>query len=86
MTWTNVRSMFLANNKLYTADTNGNLTRRDWNPATGLPVSGTAVVVSGPSTGDGQDWRARDAFVVRVQQVNTEPMREGFMIELSRFP
>ena len=63
VTWTNVRSMFLANNKLYTADTNGNLTRRDWNSATGLPVSGTAVVVSGPSTGDGQDWRARDAFV-----------------------
>ena len=63
VTWTNVRSMFLANGKLYTADTNGNLTRRDWNPATGLPVSGTAVVVSGPSTGDGQDWRARDAFV-----------------------
>ena len=63
VTWTNVRSMFLANGKLYTADTNGDLTRRDWNSATGLPVSGTAVVVSGPSTGDGQDWRARDAFV-----------------------
>ena len=63
VTWTNVRSMFLANGKLYTADTNGNLTRRDWNSATGLPVAGTAVVVSGPSTGDGQDWRARDSFV-----------------------
>ena len=63
VTWTNVRSMFLANGKLYTGDTAGNLTRRDWNSATGLPVSGTAVVVSGPSTGDGQDWRARNAFV-----------------------
>ena len=63
VTWTNVRSMFLANGKLFTSDSNGNLTRRNWNSATGLPVSGSSAVVSGPSTGDGLDWRACDAFV-----------------------
>ena len=62
LNWDNVRSMFLVGNHLYIADTNGNLTRWDWNSKAGTPVAGTNVVVSGPTI-DGENWRARDAFV-----------------------
>src|SRR5690606_3328647 len=67
ITWTNVRSMFLTGGHLYIADTTGNLTRWDWQSnantsQSGTPVPGTGVVVSGPAI-DGEDWRARDAFV-----------------------
>ena len=54
--------MFLADSKLYTSSSSGNLVRRNWNPAAGLPVAGSATTVSGPAI-DGQDWYARDAFV-----------------------
>jgi PKD repeat protein len=62
LNWSTVQSMFLADGKLYTANTSGVLSRRDWNPATGTVVPGTAVNVSGPNI-DGHDWRARDAFL-----------------------
>ena len=38
VSWDNVETMFLAGGQLYTSSSNGNLTRRTWNPATGLPV------------------------------------------------
>ena len=60
VTWSDVRSMFMVDNQLYTSSSSGNLVRRAWNPATGLPT-GSATTVSGPGI-DGQDWRARDAF------------------------
>ncbi len=62
VTWSAVQSMFIADGNLYTSDTSGNLVRRAWSSATGLPTGG-ATTVSGPGI-DGQDWRARDAFVV----------------------
>src|SRR5690606_33327359 len=62
LNWDHVRSMFLVGNHLYIADTNGNLTRWDWNSKNGTPVAGTDVGVSGPTI-DGENWRARDAFV-----------------------
>jgi len=78
VTWSGVQSMFLANGKLYTADGAGNLTRRNFDAATGLPVTGTNVVVSGPAKGDGHDWRARDAFIyggeIVQPPVNTPPV------------
>ncbi len=52
--------MFMVDDQLYTSSSSGNLVRRAWNPATGLPT-GSATTVSGPGI-DGQDWRARDAF------------------------
>ena len=60
--WTNVRSMFLAGSDLYVADTSGTLTRWTFDHWAGAPVAGTNVAVSGPGI-DGQNWRARDAFV-----------------------
>jgi hypothetical protein len=62
VTWSGVQSMFLADGNLYTSDTSGNLVRRAWSASAGLPTGG-ATTVSGPGI-DGQDWRARDAFVV----------------------
>jgi PKD repeat protein len=73
--WNNVRSMFLANGKLYTAMTSGDLVAHDWDSAAGLPVPGTATTVSGRSI-DGQDWRARGAVVVAgsgTELPNTAP-------------
>ena len=61
VSWSSVQSMFMVDGKLYTSSTSGNLTRYDWNSATGLPT-GSPVTVSGPAI-DGEDWRARDAFV-----------------------
>lgn len=63
VSWSGVRTMFIANGKLFTGDSSGNLTQHDWDAAAGLPVAGTGTVVSGPAAGDGQDWRAKDAFV-----------------------
>ncbi len=63
VTWSGVQSMFLVDGHLYTSSTSGNLVRRVWDPVAGRPVTGTATTVSGPGI-DGQDWRARDAFVV----------------------
>jgi PKD repeat protein len=65
--WSAVRSMFLDGDHLFVADTSGNLTRWNWvsnagTPSSGTPVAGSGVVVSGPGI-DGEDWRARDAFI-----------------------
>ena len=60
--WSAVQTMFMADGNLYTSDTSGNLVRRAWSSTTGLPTGG-ATTVSGPGI-DGQDWRARDAFVL----------------------
>ena len=68
VSWDNVQTMFLADGMLYTSSSSGNLVRRDWNATSGLPVSGTNVTVSGPAV-DGQDWRARDAFVYATSGV-----------------
>ena len=62
LVWDNVRTMFLVGDRLYLGDVTGNLTRWNWDSAAGTPVVGTGVVVSGPGT-DGEDWRARDAFL-----------------------
>jgi PKD repeat protein len=74
VSWSNVRSMFLASGKLYTSDGTGNLVARDWSAATGLPT-GAATTVSGPTI-DGDNWFARDAFVYAQAGVavpNTPP-------------
>jgi PKD repeat protein len=71
--------MFLANGQLYTGDASGNLYRRGWDAAKGLPT-GAATLVSGPAKGDGQDWRARDAFVFAQagRQAPNMPPTAGF--------
>ncbi len=73
--WSSVQTMFMADGKLYTSSASGDLVRRDWNTTAGLPVTGTAVTVSGPGI-DGQDWYARDAFVTAAagfEPPNVEP-------------
>jgi PKD repeat protein len=70
--WSNVQSMFLADGHLYTSSSSGNLVRRVWDPVAGLPVPGTATTVSGPAI-DGQDWRAREAFVLATDEVLPPP-------------
>ena len=58
-----VNGMFVAGTSFYWASSqDGNLRRSTWNPATGAPVAGTSVVVSGPAV-DGKDWRARSLFL-----------------------
>lgn len=52
--------MFIDNGKLYVGDSaTGDLRKVDW---TGGALSGSASVVSGPST-DSNDWRARGTFI-----------------------
>jgi PKD repeat protein len=58
--WGSVRTAFLADGKLYLA-TGADLVAYDWDPVAGLPT-GAGTTVSGPGI-DGEDWRARDAFV-----------------------
>jgi PKD repeat protein len=70
--WSNVETMFLAGNHLYTSTSTGNLVRRTWDPVAGLPVSGTATTVSGPAI-DGQDWRAQDTFVFAGDEIVPPP-------------
>ncbi|TDO43351.1 PKD repeat protein [Kribbella sp. VKM Ac-2527] len=54
-----MNGMFLAGNTLYWGQsTDGSLRKATWNPATGLPVSGTAQTLS-----TGIDWRARTLFL-----------------------
>jgi PKD repeat protein len=60
VSWQSASSLFLADDKLFVGSSTGTLTRFDWDGTS--PVSGTGVVVSGPAI-DGQDWRARDAFL-----------------------
>ena len=74
--WNDVETMFLAGGRLYTSSSDGNLVRRTWNAATGLPVTGTATVVSGPGV-DGQNWRARDAFVFAGDDVPPPPPNQA---------
>lgn len=52
-----IKGMFLADGKLYIAESNGNLARWDWNSGaeSGSPVAGSRVVVSGPGV-DGINW------------------------------
>ncbi len=72
--WSSVQTMFMADGKLYTSSSSGNLVARTWSSVTGLPT-GTATTVSGPGI-DGQDWYARDAFVYAtagVEVPNTAP-------------
>ncbi|HST86547.1 MAG TPA: PKD domain-containing protein, partial [Kineosporiaceae bacterium] len=61
-----VSSMFKVGDYLYVASSvDGNLRRYQWNSATGSPVAGTGLVVSGPAPAlGGQNWRARGAFVL----------------------
>lgn len=76
--WSSVQTMFMADGKLYTSSTSGNLVSRDWNPSAGLPVAGTATTASGPGI-DGQTWWARDAFVLATESVvppNALPVAE----------
>ncbi|TWD83282.1 PKD repeat protein [Kribbella amoyensis] len=54
-----MNGMFLAGSTLYWAQsTDGTLRRATWNPATGLPVAGTAQTLT-----TGIDWRARTLFL-----------------------
>lgn len=52
-----IKGMFLADGKLYIAESTGNLVRWDWVSGTqsGAPVPGSRVVVSGPGV-DGINW------------------------------
>jgi PKD repeat protein len=64
LNWSQVSSMFKVGDHLYVASSvDGNLRRYQWNSATGSPVAGTGTVVSGTAL-DGQNWRARGAFVL----------------------
>ncbi|MBP2218283.1 PKD domain-containing protein [Arthrobacter sp. CAN_C5] len=59
MTWSNVRGMFLASNRLYWASADGNLNALDWTESVGDgTVSGTSTTVSGPVR-DGTNWTAK---------------------------
>lgn len=75
VTWSGVRSMFIADGFLYTGDANGNLYRRTWDSTSKLPT-GAATLVSGPSK-DGQNWSAKDTFVYAAEgweAPNTPPV------------
>jgi PKD repeat protein len=60
ISWQTSSSLFLVDAQLFVSSSTGVLSRFAWNGTT--PVAGTGVQVSGPGI-DGQDWRARDAFV-----------------------
>jgi PKD repeat protein len=66
LTFSQVRGMFLAGDKLYWSDSTGNLKRIDWvnTPQSGKPVTGaTPATVSGPAV-DGKSWASmRSAFL-----------------------
>ncbi len=56
--WQNVRGGFVANGKLYYANTLGQLLSTTWNQAAHTPVVSTAAVLSGAGTG----WASRAMF------------------------
>lgn len=58
--WRDVAGMTLASGRVYAGRNDGNLVRTDF--TTGRPVPGTTAVVSGPATGDGNDWRGTALF------------------------
>ncbi|GAB3428847.1 hypothetical protein GCM10027569_73000 [Flindersiella endophytica] len=61
VSFSQAQGVFLANSKLYYADSSsGNLVRVDFSG--GKPVSNTSAIVSGPKT-DGNDWRTRGSYV-----------------------
>ncbi len=74
--FTDARSMFLDGARLYVADIAGTLTRWDWNAATGQPVAGTNVRVSGPAV-DGINWTARDAFIFAGSGTPPPPVNQA---------
>ncbi len=73
----NAGGAMLVGDKLYLADrTNGSLTRVNF--VNGLPVSGTATIVSSPAL-DGADWRTRGLFLYAplVVVTNAPPVAAG---------
>ncbi|MFD1847298.1 PKD domain-containing protein, partial [Arthrobacter flavus] len=59
MTWSNVRGMFLAGDRLYWGAADGNLNALGWTASVGDgTVSGTSTTVSGPAL-DGTNWTAK---------------------------
>lgn len=78
LNWSQVASMFQVGDHLYVASSaDGNLRRYQWNASAGTPVSGTGTVVSGPSS-DGQNWRARGAFVSASAGGGNQPPTASF--------
>ena len=64
VTFSQVRSAFVADGKLYYANKAGDLVRMDWTrgPLAGGPAAGSNVTVSGPAV-DGRNWYARALFL-----------------------
>jgi hypothetical protein len=56
--------MFVAGGQLYIASSSdGNLRKIDWNSGAGTVSGSLSAPVSGPTTGDGNDYRARGTFL-----------------------
>ena len=74
ISFSEVRGMFLGGSHLYWAKPDGSLQRIDWagGPASGAPVAGTALAVSGPAV-DGQHWGARAMFTYQDANGNGAP-------------
>jgi hypothetical protein len=62
--WSVTSGMFVAGGQLYIASSSdGNLRKIDWNSGAGTVSGSLSAPVSGPTTGDGNDYRARGTFL-----------------------
>jgi Malectin domain len=61
--WSTVQGLTLASGRIYFSGSDGNLYGINFNAATGVPVPGTQNLISGPSTGDGTNWRGHGMFL-----------------------
>jgi hypothetical protein len=60
--WRNVRGMTMADGNIYYGQSNHNMYRIRF--ANGVPQPGTSTVISGPATGDGNDWLTDGLFLI----------------------
>ena len=73
--WSAVQGMTLASGRIYFARTDGNL--YGMNFANGAPVSGTQNLISGPSTGDGTQWKSKGMFAFAQSSDTFKPSKPG---------
>jgi len=62
LNWSSVTGLTLASGQIYAAVSNGDLYRLDF--VDGRPVPASAALISGPSTGDGRNWKSLGLFVL----------------------
>jgi Malectin domain len=77
LNWSDVQGMTLASGRIYFSRTDGNLYGIDFNNALGIPVPGTTNLISGPSTGDGNNWRGHGMFLFPQSSDTFAPSQPG---------